>query len=185
MNLYCSPSPPPVNAAGMYASSVSVDNEEEDDSVIPELLFTENDTNFERLYSGKNPIPYVKDAFHDHIIPSHRSKLDGTPPHAFVNPNKTGSKSAAHYSFKSVPGRGGCVVVRLKLTPKRPAEDSTINDDESFDELMEERRSEADEFYHQLAGTGVGSDLVAIMRQALSGMMWYVDGPAPGSHVVY
>lgn len=43
--------------------------------VTPELLFTENDTNFERLYGGTNPTPYVKDAFHDHIIRSHRPPL--------------------------------------------------------------------------------------------------------------
>ncbi|GAA5857872.1 hypothetical protein JCM9279_007562, partial [Rhodotorula babjevae] len=51
-----------------------------DDVVTPELLFTDNDTNFERLYGGKNAVPYVKDAFHDHIIPSHRPpmpKADG------------------------------------------------------------------------------------------------------------
>lgn len=202
--LYCSPSPPPVNANGEYITTANGNgnvmptgmddvDDEYDDSVEPELIFTENDTNFARLYGGDNTSPYVKDAFHDHIIPSHRPKpaalptglhtpgvLNGTgtrgrgaPAQQFVNPDKTGTKSAAHYSFKDVPGRGGCVVVRLKLTKKGPTQDPAINDEELFDQCIEERRTEADEFYHRLAGAGVASDdLRAIMRQALSGMMW-------------
>lgn len=46
-----------------------------DDVVVPELLFTENDTNFARLYGGNNVTPYNKDAFHDHVIPGHRPAL--------------------------------------------------------------------------------------------------------------
>lgn len=201
--LYCSPSPPPVNALGEYITTANANgvvtnlddvDDEYDDSVEPELMFTENDTNFARLYGGDNTSLYVKDAFHDHIIPSHRSKpvasanglekpgvsntttardQQGDSARQFVNPNKTGTKSAAHYSFKDVPGRGGCVVVRLKLTKKTPTEDPAINDEELFDQCIDERRTEADEFYRRLAGPGVASDdLRAIMRQALGGMMW-------------
>lgn len=47
-----------------------------DEEVVPELLFTENETNFERLYGGKNRNIYAKDAFHDHIVPSHRLEKD-------------------------------------------------------------------------------------------------------------
>ncbi|KAI5480730.1 hypothetical protein MNV49_007657 [Pseudohyphozyma bogoriensis] len=50
--------------------------EVEGNEIIPELLFTENDTNFARLYGGNNVTPYTKDAFHDHIIPSHRPALE-------------------------------------------------------------------------------------------------------------
>lgn len=46
-----------------------------DEIVTPDILFTENDTNFQRLYGGQNVTPYVKDAFHDHIIPGHRPPL--------------------------------------------------------------------------------------------------------------
>lgn len=268
-HLYCSPSPPPVNARGEYTTDgQGEEGEEYDDSIVPELIFTENDTNFARLYGGNNASPYVKDAFHDHIIEGHRLKVEAeaaaqaqakaqaeakakasstangngngtgngvkipgivdagrdaaasklldaaeegfvpassptlppssplpsssapsppspsttptpstpTPPlPEYTNPQKTGTKSAAHYSFTDVPGRGGCVVVRLKLTPKSPAQDPAINDEEVFDQCIDERRTEADEFYHRLAGPGVGSDdLRAIMRQALGGMMWYV-----------
>jgi hypothetical protein len=175
------------------------------DGVVPDLLFTENDTNFHRLYGGKNKSPYVKDAFHDHIIPSHRppqpkvfdsgaQNVDFVshgvcsgestptlnsrhptpePQHPpFVNPDKTGTKAAAHYTFPDIPGKGGCAVVRLKLTPTSPANDRTIYDEDGFDDLMEERRSEADEFYGRLAAVPISDDLRQITRQALSGMLW-------------
>ena len=178
----------------------------EEDAVEPELLFTENDTNFTRLWGVPNKSRFVKDAFHDHIIPAHRlaghqtvhrasktsadgatnngsdsdsnSSADGrtTPtPHSnqqFVNPDKVGTKSAAHYTFKDVPGRGGCAVVRLKLTPTTPQKDATLEDEGLFDDAMEERRLEADEFYYNLTQGYVSDDLRAIMRQALGGMLW-------------
>lgn len=46
-----------------------------DEEVAPEILFTENETNFERLYGGQNK-SYAKDAFHDHIVPWHRLEKD-------------------------------------------------------------------------------------------------------------
>lgn len=229
--LYCTPSPAP--AAPAKGGVVLVDGP----SVVPDLLFTENDTNFERLWGGKNRTPFVKDAFHDHLIPSHRPpepemaksaqeglalkspsvKTPKLPPahtaaeleedgdddqpaaqsqeggdhdsavhsapaaprpvadhghRQFVNPDKTGTKAAAHYHFTDVPPNGGCVVVRLKLTPYSPDEDPTIVDEELFDENMEDRRVDADEFYGRIAKGGISEDLRSIMRQALSGMLW-------------
>jgi hypothetical protein len=174
--------------------------------VDPELLFTENDTNFMRLWGVSNKSSFVKDAFHDHIVPVHRplgnqsvnerfkASADGqdgnvtngsdsesssgraTPiPYSspqYVNPDKTGTKSAAHYTFRDVPGRGGCAVVRLKLTPNTPQKDPTLEDEGLFDDVIEERRMEADEFYYNLTQGYVSDDLRAIMRQALSGMLW-------------
>jgi hypothetical protein len=191
-NLYCIPSPPPVDGSGNFSdTNVYVE---------PELLFTDNNTNFQRLYGSENETPYVKDAFHDHIITSHRPrppdsrqstpKLDGMessgtadsspevsntpspPANEFVNPNKVGTKSAAHYTFHNVPGHGGCAVVRLKLTPLSPSEDPTIEDEGIFDDVVEERRQEADEFYNALVLSPVSDDLKRITRQALGGMLW-------------
>jgi hypothetical protein len=177
-HLYCIPSPPPVAAE---ATEIEVEGE----SIVPDLLFTENDTNFERLYGGTNDQPYRKDAFHDHVIPEHRSKTrtsgSTTPtarsptsftPRHWTNPEKKGTKSAAHYVFENVPPRGGCAVVRLKLTPETPATDPAINDEEKFDDVIDERRVEADEFYNRLAAGPISDDLRAIMRQALGGMLW-------------
>jgi hypothetical protein len=190
------------------------------------------------LYGGKNRTPYVKDAFHDHIVPSHRPKepepeknegeglpvkktptsspvafkspklpthqvpeggengveVDGDDAHSdtasvctveappqpttktgarqFVNPDKTGTKAGAHYVFNNVPGKGGCVVVRLKMTAASPEEDPTILDEELFDDNIEDRRVDSDEFYGCIAKNSVSDDLQNIMRQALSGMLW-------------
>jgi hypothetical protein len=197
-NLYCMPSPPPVGPN----DDAEVDDDA--DAVEPELLFTENNTNFHRLYGGRNEIPYAKDAFHDHIIQSHRparaegdkegffsgrihSRSDSvtedeepeygprTPfpaDESFVNPERKGTKSAAHYKFENVPGSGGCAVVRLKLTPKGPSRDATIQDEALFDDEIEARRQEADEFYSSLVLGPISDDLKQIMRQALAGMMW-------------
>lgn len=200
--LYCLPSPPPVDGTGNFADADS-------DAVEPELLFTENTTNYQRLYQSNNDALHVKDAFHDHIIPSHRpsavktftseapnsghatpnpnsSKPNGgtngsqaplstpTPPSVgdFVNPEKKGTKSAAHYIFRDVPGHGGCTVVRLKLTPLSPSKDPSIEDEGIFDDAVEERREEADEFYNALVLGPISDDLKQIMRQALGGMLW-------------
>lgn len=185
-----------------------------DDVVIPEILFTENDTNLERLYGVPNVSPYVKDAFHDHIIPSHRpaipvpekkivvekvEKLDRAgegdveaeeyesdatstgaqtptpaPPRQFVNPDKKGTKVGAHYVFRNVPANGGCAVVRLKLTTKTAEEDPAVQDEESFDSVVEERRMDSDEFYSRFNSGALSDDMRNIMRQALSGMLWCV-----------
>ncbi|KAF9244864.1 Six-hairpin glycosidase-like protein [Melanogaster broomeanus] len=170
--MYCLPSPPPVDMQGAFVTN-------EDVVIQPELLFTENDTNFRRLYGGQNTSPYVKDAFHDHIIPSHRlpdceakpsssrGEEGSTTPRGeestltcapapqqptFVNPAKRGTKSAAHYVFQDVPANGGCAVVRIKLTPQSPSKVPNPEDEGAFDDVVEERREEANEFYHSLAG---------------------------------
>lgn len=230
-------SPAPVNPSPQRSSGQSHTNDDADgdgegdddgrltseDIVVPELIFTDNDTNFERLYGGTNYTPYVKDAFHDHIIPSHRPPMpsqstsasptrtsspmrspipvpteeggNSTPtldeyhsdsdstrtstptptlPRQFVNPEKRGTKAAAHYIFQNVPANGGCAVVRVKLTKKRAEEDASILDEEVFDCVVEERRADADEFYSRFNSGALSDDLRNIMRQALSGMLWYV-----------
>ncbi|KAF8893397.1 Six-hairpin glycosidase-like protein [Infundibulicybe gibba] len=199
-HLYCLPSPPPVKPSGEFEGDPDLD------AVEPELLFTENNTNFSRLYGGQNETPHVKDAFHDHIIQSHRpptsesqeedffaprirsrtASMFGTAPDdleegpctpfpptsTFINPNQIGTKAAAHYTFRDVPGHGGCAVVRLKLTPLAMKKDPSIQDEVTFDDAVEERRQEADEFYNSLAFGPISDDLKQIMRQALGGMLW-------------
>ncbi|EPQ57444.1 hypothetical protein GLOTRDRAFT_58806 [Gloeophyllum trabeum ATCC 11539] len=206
--LYCLSSPPPVGPSGTPAADGEAEAEEQD-SVDPELLFTENNTNYFRLYGGVNEDKYAKDAFHDHIIPSHRPQLTpeggyfNTKIHtrtpsgssgangvddveeeeqgprtpfpsdpSFVNPEKKGTKSGAHYVFENVPGKGGCAVVRLKLTPQTPAKDPSIEDEGLFDDTIEERREETNEFYNALVLGPISDDLRQIMRQAFSGMLW-------------
>jgi hypothetical protein len=71
-----------------------------------------------------------------------------------------------------VPGHGGCAVVRLKLTPLRLQKDPSLEDEALFDDALEERRQEADEFYASLVLGPISDDLKQIMRQALGGMLW-------------
>src|SRR5207249_2755049 len=75
----------------------------------PELIFTENDTNEERLFDAPNPTPYVKDAFHAYVIHGQREA---------VNPAQTGTKAAAYYRLELDPGRS--MTLRLRLTDQRP-----------------------------------------------------------------
>jgi hypothetical protein len=191
-NLYCLPSPPPYDPADP--------SESEADNVYPDMLFTENETNYKRLYGGQNESGFAKDAFHDHVIPSHRPPsetrqrsshaadgdhtpkglatpedspdLSPPPGREFINPLNRGTKAAGHYTFENVPGNGGVVVVRCKLTPAKPDADPGIADEEIFDAIIDERREEADEFYGRLAAGGLTDDLRSVMRQALAGMMW-------------
>ena len=78
----------------------------------PELLFTENETNNQRLWEQPNASPWVKDAFHTYVINGDRDA---------VNPGRTGTKAAAHYVLE-VPA-GESREVRLRLSASAAAGD--------------------------------------------------------------
>ena len=122
----------------------------------PELLFTENESNANRLWGTPNPSPYVKDAFHECVIAGK---------HDAVNPAQTGTKAAAHYRL-NVPA-GGSKVVRLRLSAKSPA-DAFGN----FDATFAARIADADEFYNRITPSSLTEDERRIHRQALAGMLW-------------
>jgi len=122
----------------------------------PELLFTENESNNTRLWGQPNPSPYVKDAFHEYLI---ASKEDA------VNPEKAGTKVAAHYRLE-VPAAGN-KVVRLRLTAKVSADAFA-----TFDKTFAARLADADEFYNRITPTSLSEDERRIHRQALAGMLW-------------
>ena len=130
--------------------------------VEPELMFTDNDTNYSALGWGKNKVSYVKDGFHNYIV-----KHDRTA----INPAHQGTKSAGWYSFTEDGGvaPGECAVVRFRLTKIKP---EGYMDEEVFDETIEQRRSEADDFYFRVSPMPMDTDLRNIQRQALSGMLW-------------
>ena len=132
-----------------------------------ELLFTENETNTERLVHVPNRTPHVKDAFHSFVVHGHREA---------VNPHQNGTKAAAHYEV-TVPA-GGSRVVRLRLNDTAPDEFATTRKPEdglfgsAFDAVMTARRQEADEFYAGVIPASLGADATIVMRQALAGMLW-------------
>lgn len=124
----------------------------------PELLFTENDTNAERLYGTPNESPCVKDAFHRRVV----NGEDGA-----VNPARTGTKAAARYHL-TVPA-GGERVIRLRLST-HPGGAAAV--DAGFDALFARRRAEADAFYLPLAAEEVSADERMVQRQAFAGLLW-------------
>ncbi|KAL6793560.1 family 63 glycoside hydrolase [Trichoderma sp. SZMC 28013] len=129
--------------------------------VMPQLMFTENDTNTELLYEQPNEQPYVKDAFHRYIVGGEKDA---------INPAQTGTKCAAWYNFNEDGGvnPGECAVVRFRFTKR----DESYLDEEEFDDIIEKRREEADEFYYRISPLPLSDDLRNIQRQAFSGMMW-------------
>ncbi|OAA59292.1 cytoplasm protein [Cordyceps fumosorosea ARSEF 2679] len=131
------------------------------DDVLPELIFTENDTNVNVLYGQKNTQPYVKDGFHRYIVNGEKNA---------VNPARSGTKCAAWFSFNEDGGvsPGECAVVRFRFSKK----EQSYLDEEEFDNVIEKRKEEADEFYYRLSPLPMTDDLRSVQRQAFSGMMW-------------
>ncbi len=122
----------------------------------PELLFTENETNTEQLWAQPNRPPYVKDAFHAYVVSGQNRAL---------NPERTGTKAAAHYTL-DVPA-GGSITIRLRLC-------NTRRDDafDGFDDVFASRIKEADEFYAAIQPASFTDDDRRVHRQALAGMLW-------------
>jgi hypothetical protein len=158
-----------------------------------ELIFTENNTNKQKLYGAENETPFVKDGINDYIV---GGKTD------VVNPAKQGTKAAANY-FLNVPA-GESVSIRLRLADKefsrkgakaqreingeRQDLESKIQNPKSkiemsrrlggenpfadFDEIFEQRKNEADEFYAEIIPQNLSNDAKNVQRQAFAGMLW-------------
>lgn len=124
----------------------------------PELLFTENESNRLALWGSPNRTPFVKDAFHRHVV-------HGQP--GAVNPRRRGTKAAALYRF-NVPA-GESATIKLRLSDHAPHS----RFDGEFEQLFDERRREADEFYSlRTPEGGCSDDARNIQRQAFAGMLW-------------
>ena len=124
----------------------------------PELLFTENETNAERLFpDGRNATPYVKDAFHERVV---HGRVDA------VNPEQTGTKAAAWYRLEVPPGEARSV--RMHLCNLEHVSEPF---GDSLDRVMARRQEEADRFYATLTGDA-SPEQENVQRQALSGLLW-------------
>jgi hypothetical protein len=125
------------------------------------LLFTENETNHERLFPGqKNESPYVKDGINNCVLQGNQGA---------VNPGKQGTKVAAHYQVNV--GAGQTKVIRLRLSSTSPDQKGKPFG-KQFDEVFADRLHEADEFYKSVTPPSVSEDAANVMRQALAGMLW-------------
>ena len=123
------------------------------------LLFTENETNNERIFKKPNDSPYVKDAFHTYLL---KGKQDA------VNPTRTGTKAAAHYELTVAAGEHA--TIRLRLTDAAPEALGTPFRD--FADVLAARKDEADEYYRTLTPETFTEDEARVMRQAMAGMLW-------------
>jgi hypothetical protein len=127
----------------------------------PVLLFTENETNHERLFGTPNDSPYVKDAFHDLLVNGRTG---------VVNPALEGTKAAALYPL--TVGAGESVVLRLRLT-RMDADGHRLGDPfGNFEAVFQDRLNEADAFYRSVTPPSSTADEARVMRQALAGMLW-------------
>ena len=123
----------------------------------PRLLFTENETNNERLFGSPNTARYVKDAINDYVV---AGKQDA------INPANTGTKAAAHYTLNV--GAGATSVIRLRLNDASSGSPFGAE----FEATLEQRHREADAFYGAISPAGLTEDAANVMRQALAGMLW-------------
>jgi len=131
----------------------------------PMMLFTENETNTQRIFGVANRTPYVKDAFHNYLIHGQKGA---------VNPEGKGTKVAALYRV-TVPA-GGSQTVRLRLSEAAPKAVGNGKGASAFgrpfENTLKSRLKEADEFYATVIPASLDADHANVMRQALAGMMW-------------
>ncbi|OAI54631.1 glucosidase [Planctomycetaceae bacterium SCGC AG-212-F19] len=122
------------------------------------LLFTENETNMQRIFGVPNRTPYVKDGINNYVVQGQTEA---------VNPEKKGTKVAAHYRLTVKPGASQ--VVRLRLSGVGPGKDDPFSD---FEDVLEIRHKEANQYYDTVIPRSLNADQANVMRQALAGMLW-------------
>ncbi len=123
-----------------------------------ELLFTNNETNFQRLFGTANNSAYVKDGINDYVVNGDAKA---------VNPDRVGTKFSAHYSLSFAPGETKTVRLRLSDQPSLAAPFSA-----EFDHIFQTRKQEADDFYQEVSPLPLSADERNIQRQAFAGLLW-------------
>jgi hypothetical protein len=120
-----------------------------------ETLYTENESNSQRLWGATNPSPYVKDAFHRYLIGGEKGA---------VNAAKTGTKMGAWHLVTVEPGQTSTIGLTLsRAVLAAPFDKREV--------IFSKRESEASVFYDELLPESTVQD-GNILRQALSGMIW-------------
>jgi hypothetical protein len=121
-----------------------------------EWLFCDNATNCERVYGSPSEEPFWKDGINNYVVDGHSDA---------VNPARTGTKAAAHYQLKLAPG--ATHTVRVRLGPAGQTEPFV-----DFDQLIKQRKDEADQFYAEIQRSLADEDARNVQRQAFAGMLW-------------
>ncbi|MBI1356566.1 MAG: glucosidase [Acidobacteria bacterium] len=117
-------------------------------------LFTENDTNTERLYGYKSGRGFYKDGVGERVI---RGRAEA------VNPDRHGTKAAAWHQLQLEPGQEE--IIELRLGPGAPGFDD-------FDAIFDQRGREAEEFYQQVIPADLSPEAAGVMRQSFAGLLW-------------
>jgi hypothetical protein len=124
------------------------------------LLFTENETNRERIFDKPNVDPYVKDGINQFVVHDDVGA---------INPQRAGTKASVHHKLTVAPGK--TEVLFLRLSDRAPSLTSHPFG-KQFADTMKLRRLEADNFYRTITPENATSDEARVLRQALAGMLW-------------
>ena len=122
-------------------------------------LFTENESNLQSFGAEENLAPFVKDAFHRHLI-------QGEPD--AVNPEPQGTKAAAWFLFTIPPGASVTIRCRLHLV----GESNDLDGLDGFEQTFAQRIEESDAFYAGIIPAGVSEEERRICRQGYAGLLW-------------
>lgn len=122
-------------------------------------LFTENETNYPKIFQTKGTGVHVKDAFHRYVCQGKNGA---------VNPAREGTKAAAHFEL-TIPA-GETVVVRCRLHAVE--EDNGVTGLECFEETFGARIAEADHFYELINPTNLSAEEERVCRQGYAGLLW-------------
>src|SRR5215469_1551799 len=131
------------------------------------LLFTENETNTQRIWNHPNATPFVKDGINNYLVHGQRDT---------VNPAQTGTKCSAHYQLNVEPGKSRTVRLRLaasrEVTPSMQALEHQRFFQAGFPQVKALRERECNEYYKSITPAGLDEDSKNVMRQSLAGMLW-------------
>jgi len=125
----------------------------------PELLFTENETNTQRLFNFQNGSGYAKDGVNEYIVHGNQQA---------INPRQTGTKAAANYKLTLAAGETATIRLRLSDKDYKNRQEAFVN----FENIFAARVHEADEFYQTVIPGYLSDDARLVMRQAFAGMLW-------------
>ncbi len=128
-----------------------------------ELIFTENETNNQRVFGSPNKSLYVKDGINDYIVDGRRSA---------VNPKQEGTKAAIYHFLSIEPGQSQEIRFRLRAGNKKESQEKNVLFGSSFEKIFTARKKEADDFYNTVIPASLNEEQSNLIRQALGGMMW-------------
>ncbi|WP_018616504.1 MGH1-like glycoside hydrolase domain-containing protein [Segetibacter koreensis] len=123
-----------------------------------DVLFTENETNNEKLFGKLNKTAFVKDAFHEAIIKGDNIQA--------LRDKKSGTKFSPVYHF-TIKGKASETIF-LRLSNKS----TPLPFQEGFEKIFTLRKNEADEFYNNICSQNLSPEIANIQRQAFAGLLW-------------